>query len=639
MKQTIPVLGMACASCSANVERQLASLSGVQSVSVSLVSRSALVEYDPTVVSLSTMKKTVNDIGYDLVIEADKSIEEIERQEFSSLRRLTIASWILAVVTMFCSMGWWPGLTMATGQWLAFPFSLLSLLWCGARFYRNAWVQLKHGTANMDSLVALSTFIAFSFSAFNVIWGEEVWGSRGVMWHTYFDAPTMIIAFVLTGRLLEERAKDGAAASLRQLMGLSPKTARLVDNHHLTEVPLSTVTVGDVLEVRAGEKIPVDGVVVEAESFMDGEAAFVDESMVTGEPTPSAKRSNDRVLAGTIPHQGRLRLRAQQVGKDTALAHIIEMVRQAQNSKAPVQRVVDRAASVFVPVVMGLSLLTFVVWLIVGGVAAVPQAVISAVAVLVVACPCAMGLATPTAIMVGVGKAAQKGMLIKDAAALEALRRVDVLVTDKTGTLTIPHPHVDFTRADDLLPEQRESLKLHAREAMLALKQMGVEVWMMSGDREEAVVHWAQAAAVPHHRSSVQPQDKEQLVAALQAEGHTVAMMGDGINDTQALARADVSIAMGRGTDVAMQVAQLTLMGDDLSALPEALQLSRQTVSMIWQNLFWAFIYNVVCIPLAAGVPLIFGLHWQLSPSVASALMALSSVSVVVNSLRLRWMH
>ena len=455
----------------------------------------------------------------------------------------------------------------------------------------------------------------------------------------------MIITFVLTGRCLEEKAKDSTASSIRQLMGMQPKTARLVtrekmegtNDYKMEEVPISTIQIGDMIEVRAGEKIPVDGVVTQAESFMTADAAYVDEAMISGEPTPAMKKAGDNVLAGTIPSQGKLRMRAKQIGENTALAHIIRMVQEAQGSKAPVQRIVDKAAVVFVPVVAAIAFFTFLVWLIVGGNEALPQAILSAVAVLVIACPCAMGLATPTALMVGIGKAAQKQILIKDASALENLRKVDALVIDKTGTLTIPNPNIDFTRQDQLSLQERESLKPHAKEAMTALRQEGIEVYMMSGDKEEAARYWAQEAGIGNYHSKVLPGDKQALVKTLQQQGKRVAMVGDGINDTQALALADVSIAIGRGTDVAMDVAQITLMGDDLMALPDAVALSRKTVGMIWQNLFWAFVYNIVCIPLAAGALHIFGIDFQITPMWASGLMACSSLSVVLNSLRLRW--
>ena len=618
------------------MERTLNGLRGVQSASVSLASRTALIDYDPSAITLEEMKAAINGIGFDLVIEADRSVEAIERRAYVRLRRRTLLSWLFALLTMAISMGWISLGSTAFANQAALLLALANLVFCGRRFYVSAWCQLLHKTANMDSLVALSTAIAFLFSAFNTFWGEQVWGVRGMDSPTYFDASVMIITFVLTGRLLEEKAKDGTASSIRQLMGMQPKTARILSDGKLEEVPLSTVEVGDVLEVRAGEKIPVDGEVISAESFMSSTAAYVDESMITGEPTPAEKQAGAQVLAGTIPSQGKLRMRARQIGEATALSHIIRMVEAAQSSKPPVQRIVDRAALLFVPTVALISLVTFLSWWILGGTALLPHAILSAVAVLVIACPCAMGLATPTALMVSIGKAAQQQILVKDATALELLRKVDALVTDKTGTLTIPRADLDFTKSAHLPPEAREQLKPHAREALDRLRQEGIEVYLMSGDQEAAVKYWADQSGISHYQSHVLPQDKEDLVRRLQSEGKTVAMVGDGINDTQALALADVSIAIGRGTDVAMDVAQVTLMTDNLRALPEAVALSRRTVRMIWQNLFWAFIYNLVCIPLAAGLPYLFGLHFQITPMWASALMAFSSVSVVLNSLRLR---
>ena len=496
MKKTIPVIGMACSVCSANVERKLNSLEGINSATVSLAGRTALVDYDPEKITLEDMKREISNAGYDLVIEADRSAEEINRREFTLLKRKTLLSWLFAILVMAFSMGWvslgmentasmgdgmmMDSHTSAFNNQISLILALLNMVYCGRMFYVSAWKQLKHRTANMDSLVALSTLIAFLFSAFNTFFGEMVWGARGIEWHTYFDASVMIITFVLTGRCLEEKAKDGTASSIKQLMGLQPKTARLVTNEKLEEVPISTIQRGDIIEVRTGEKIPVDGVVTQAESFMTADAAYVDEAMITGEPIPVAKRVGDEVLSGTIPSQGKLRLRAKQIGENTTLAHIIKMVQEAQGSKAPVQRIV-------------------------------------------------------------------------------------------------------------------------------------------------------------HYQSQVKSDDKQALVKKLQAEGKHVMMIGDGINDTQALALADVSIAIGKGTDVAMDVAQVTLMGDDLMEIPDAVRLSRKTVSMIWQNLFWAFIYNLICIPLAAGVLHLFGINFQITPMTASALMACSSVSVVLNSLRLRF--
>ena len=644
MRRTFPVIGMACTACSANVERCLSTLDGILSASVSLPTRSALVEWDERLTSPEAMKQAVNAIGFDLIIDATQRVEEIERREYGSLLRKTLLSWFFAFAVMALSMGWIHiGSRDMTNQ-VSLLLALGNLIWCGREFYVHAWKQLRHGSADMSTLVMLSTAISFLFSVVNTFWGERLWGSRGLSWHTYFDASVMIITFVLTGRLLEQLTRRSTASALRQLMGLAPKTARICRSERgeegmvtvTEEVPIATIVPYDIVEVHAGERIPVDGTVRWATSFMTSDGAYVDESMINGEPSPMLKQAGSTVLAGTIVSQGQLRLRAQKTGDDTALAQIIGMVEQAQNSKPPVQRTIDRMAQVFVPVVGAIALVTFLAWWVIGGQAALPQAIMSAVAVLVVACPCAMGLATPTSLMVGIGKAAKMGILIRDATALERIRRIDALVIDKTGTLTIPNPAIDFTRADSLPFEERESLKPYAREAMTTLHDMGVEIYMMSGDREEAAAYWAGKAGIAHYQSRVTPQDKEDTVRRLQQQGHCVAMVGDGINDSQALARADVSIAMGHGTDVAIDVAQATLMGDDLRHIAEALTLSQRTVGMIRQNLFWAFIYNVVSIPIAAGALHLFGLDFQLTPSWASALMACSSLSVVLNSLRLK---
>lgn len=634
-KKTIAILGMMCAGCSARVEKRLNELEGIQSAAVNLPARTALVEYDPKLISLEQMKDELGKIGYDMVIEEDRNVEAIEHRTYISLRNRVVASWLFAILVMAISMGSAhsvPFLQEGFGEVSSdvanqtmLILSLFNLVYCGRQFFVTAWKQFIHGSANMDTLVALSTGISFLFSTFNTFWGEQVWGSRGIEWHTWFDASVMIITFVLTGRLLEERAKNGTASAIRALMGLQPKTAHLVDNGTITEAPISVLQPGDTIEVRPGERIPVDGSVLKVSPASEKEIGEVtiDESMITGEPVAVEKHLGDRVLAGTIAKQGTFRFRATEVGQKTMLAHIIKMVQEAQGSKAPVQRTVDRIALIFVPSVVGISLLTFLLWLLIGGTAHLPQAILSAVSVLVIACPCAMGLATPTALMVGIGKAAEKNILIKDATALEEIRKTDALVIDKTGTLTIPN-------------DMGEVLKPHAREAMEQLSREGIEVWMCSGDKDERAKAVAQEAAIPHYKSQVLPQDKEDLVRLLQRQGHHVAMVGDGINDSQALAAADVSIAMGKGTDVAMEVAQVTLMGTDLRRIPDAIGLSKRTVGMIRQNLFWAFIYNVVCIPLAAGLPYLFGLSWQITPMWASALMAFSSVSVVLNSLRLK---
>lgn len=630
-KKTIAVTGMACAGCAANVERRLNQLDGIQSASVNFAARTALVEYDPKVITPAMMKSEIIKAGYDLVIDEGESVEVIERTAYRRLVRKVITSWLLALLTMSLSMNWLDTGSTDSANQLMLVLALANIVYCGNMFYSNTWKQLRHGSANMDTLVAMSTAISFLFSVFNTFWGESLWGSRGIENHTYYDASVMIITFVLTGRMLEERAKKGTASAIRALIGLAPKTAHVVNGNDVDDVPIATLEKGDTIEIRQGEKVPVDGIVTTGE-------AYIDESMITGEPTPAQRKAGDKVFAGTIVKQGCLRFSARQVGTETMLAQIIKMVQEAQGSKAPVQRVVDKIALVFVPAVLCMSAVTFILWYAIGGNAQLPHAVLSAVSVLVIACPCALGLATPTALMVGIGKAARKNILIKDAAALEDIRKIDALVIDKTGTLTTPNKDVDFTKADNLSLEERETLKPHAREAMEALQQEGIEVYMMSGDKDEAAHYWADKAGISHYRSQVMPQDKEDMVRQLQAEGKHVAMVGDGINDTQALAAADVSIAMGKGTDIAMDVAQVTLMGTDLRRIPDAIRLSHATVGMIKQNLFWAFIYNVVCIPLAAGVPYIFGAQWQITPMWASALMAFSSISVVLNSLRLNMM-
>ncbi len=625
----MPVMGMMCAGCSANVERKLKAMDGMKTVAVSLPGRTVMVEYDEKQVTLADMKQVIDSAGYELIIDEDTRVDTLEKNNYRLLLKRMSLSWLFSLLVMSVSMGWIAvGGRDAANQTMLI-ISLVNMIYCGRQFYVNAWRQFVHRSANMDTLVAMSTMISFLFSVFNTFWGDSFWGVRGMEWHTYYDASVMIITFVLTGRSLEERAKKSTASAIRSLMGLVPKQAHVVSFDSVNDVPIAAVGVGDIVEVRRGEKVPVDGVVIEGEGY-------VDESMISGEPVPESKHKGDRLLAGTVVSEGVLRFRAEQVGRKTMLSGIIRTVQEAQSSKAPVQRVVDKMALVFVPCVLGISLLTFIVWFMVGGDSMLPQALLSAVSVLVIACPCAMGLATPTALMVGIGKAAQKGILVKDATAVEQLCKVDALVIDKTGTLTIPNKDVDFKSSESVALEDREQLKPHAAEAVSLLRQRGIDVWMMSGDKEEAVAYWAKKAGISNWKSSCMPKDKEAIVRQLQSQGRKVAMAGDGINDSQALAIADVSIAMGRGTDVAMDVAQVTLMGDDLRLIAEACMLSRHTVGMIRQNLFWAFVYNIICIPLAAGLPRVFGFDFQITPMWASALMAMSSVSVVTNSLRLK---
>mgnify|MGYP002622408298 CR=1 FL=1 len=653
-KKQVAVLGMMCASCAANVERRLGSVDGVASAAVNLPTRTVMVEYEPQRVTLRQMKESLAGIGYDMVIEDDRNVALLERQSYRSTLLKCCFSWCFALLCMSISMRWiLTDLSDDYRRQTCLIIALLNLVYCGRPFYVNAWRQLTHRSANMDTLVALSTLVSFIFSTFNTFWGDSFWPQYGIENHTYFDASVMIITFVLTGRLLEERAKHSTASAIRALMGLQPKTAHLVRSEksevrseksearsekysqaETLDIPISAVQQGDELEVRLGEKIPVDGIATSGE-------ALIDESAMTGEAEPVRKQAGYRLLAGTIVREGTLRIKAEAVGQTTVLANMIRMVQEAQGSKAPVQHVVDRIALVFVPTVIALSLLTFALWLTIGGTSHLPQAILSAVSVLVIACPCAMGLATPTALMVGIGKAAKKQILVKDATALELLRRVDAMVFDKTGTITatVPSGSPDGGTITATVPSgspEGEILKPHAREAFTALKAQGIDLYMMSGDKEERVSHWAREAGITNYQSQALPQDKDNLVRRLQQEGHVVAMVGDGINDSQALATADVSIAMGRGTDVAMDVAQVTLMSMDLRRLSDAIALSRQTVGMIHQNLFWAFIYNLVCIPLAAGLPYLLGYHWQITPVWASALMAMSSVSVVLNSLRLK---
>ena len=627
-KKILPVLGMACAGCSANVERKLKAMDGIKSVSVSLPGRTAMVEYDEKIVTPADMKREIDAAGFELIIDEETRVDTLEKNSYRLLLRRTALSWLFALLTMSVSMGWVSAGSPDASNQVLLIICIVNMIYCGRQFYLNAWRLLLHRSANMDTLVAMSTLMSFGFSVFNTFWGSSFWGSRGIEWHTYYDASVMIITFVLTGRSLEERAKKSTASAIRSLMGLVPRMAHIVSNGDVTDVPLAAVSVGDVVEVRKGEKIPVDGTLTEG-------TGYVDESMISGEPLPVSKSTAARVLAGTIVSEGTLRFRAEQVGQHTMLANIIRMVQEAQGSKAPVQRLVDKVALVFVPCVLAVSALTFILWLLIGGEYVLPQALLSAISVLVIACPCAMGLATPTALMVGIGKAAQCGILVKDATAVEQMCKVDALVIDKTGTLTIPNKDVDFKSAENIALEDREQLKPHAVEAIAMLKARGIEVWMMSGDKEEAAAYWAKKVGIDHWKSCCMPQDKEDIVRHLQLQGKTVAMVGDGINDSQALALADVSIAMARGTDVAMDVAQVTLMGDDLRRIADACRLSHNTVAMIRQNLFWAFVYNIICIPLAAGALRLFGVDFQITPMWASALMAMSSVSVVTNSLRL----
>ncbi len=642
MKKTLPVTGMACSACSAHVEETLRSLEGVSRVSVSLLMRTAAVEYDESRITVADMKKAVNAAGYDIITDEGVSAAEVEKRSSRVLARRTLAAWLCAAAVTAVSMRWISvGDGDARNQTMLL-LALLSMVACGRGFYVSAFKNALHMRAGMDTLVAFSTGVTFLFSAFNTFFGDAVWGSRGIVWHTYFDTPTMILAFVLAGRWMEERAKEGTTGAVRELMGISPKTAVIVredENGIRTtgEIPISTIRRGDLLRVGAGMRVPADGCVEEAGSFMTAGSVYVDESMLTGEPAPVEKKKGSHVYAGTVVSQGTCLVEARLTGRDTALEKIISLVGESLERKTPAERAADRVSAVFAPAVLCLALLTFLLWWAAGGTARLPMAVMSAMAVVVIACPCAMGLATPTAVMVGIGKAAGKHILIKDASALETLRRMNALVTDKTGTLTIPNPSVDFTRVGSLGFEERETLRPGAREMTEALRKNGTEVYMTSGDTPQAAGYWAEKAGIRYFSGCASHGDKEKLVGKLKKEGKTVGMLGDGINDTGALAAADVSIAVGKGTDVAVDLAQIVIMGDDLSAVAEAAAIGRSTSRLIRQNLFWAFVYNIVSIPLAAGLPYAFGIHWSISPMWAAALMALSSVSVVLNSLRLKF--
>ncbi len=730
VRKEYPVLDMSCAVCAATVEQTVARLEGVREAAVNFASNRLLVAFDESVLTPGRIRDAVRAAGYDLIVEEEGAEEKqrlAERDRLKRLGRDTLGAWIFALPVMVISMVF---MHMPYGEWIMLALTLPVLALFGRAFFVNAWKQTSHRTANMDTLVALSTSIAFLFSLFNTLW-PEFWYARGLEPHVYYEASCMIVAFVLTGKLLEERAKGSTSSAIRNLMGLQPVTARIVREGREEEVPIASLRAGDSVSVRPGEKIPVDGLVLSGGSF-------VDESMITGEPLPVEKKAGDSVVAGTINGRGTFVIETTGAGSDTLLARIIETVRQAQGSKAPVQRVADRIAAVFVPTVIGIAVLTFVLWMAIGGSAYFSHALLSAVSVLVIACPCALGLATPTALMVGIGRGAENGILIKDAAALEGMCRVDTVVMDKTGTLTEGRPTVtewiwtdpeesscgdivysaemksehplaeavtaylaargakpcevtafesltgqgvEFrsggrpywigsrnllesrgavlpaylaARVDALSDEGRslvffgsgnrllcaiavsDPLKETTPQALDELRRLHIELAMLTGDNRRTAAALAARLGIGTFRAEAMPDDKDRFVRELQAGGRHVAMVGDGINDSQALARADVSIAMGRGTDVAMDVAMVTLMNSDLSLLSKAYRLSRDTVRLIRQNLFWAFIYNLIGIPVAAGVlyPL-WGV--TMSPMLAGAAMAFSSVSVVTNSLRLKW--
>lgn len=729
--KVLPVLEMSCAVCAGNVESTVQALSGVEKASVNFAAGTLTVTYNPSVITLEVMQAAVQAAGYDLIVEAEDPVamqEEKARMHYKILRRNTIGAWTLSIPLALLGMVF---MHVPFGNWIMMVLALAIMIFFGRSFYVNGVRHALKGKANMDTLVALSTSIAFLFSLFNTLC-PGFWLGKGLEPNVYYEASGVIIAFVLLGKLMEERAKNSTSSAIKGLMGLQPKTARLVTDGREEEVPISNLQVGNVVSVRPGEKIPVDGTLLQGSSS-------VDESMLSGEPIPVEKNAGDRVLAGTINQKGAFTMEATSVGGTTVLAQIVQMVQSAQGSKAPVQRIVDKISGIFVPVVVLLSFLTFVCWLVIGGESYFSYALLSAVSVLVIACPCALGLATPTALMVGMGKGAEQHILIKDAFALENLCKVDTVVLDKTGTLTEGVPVVtdsywisdDNIRYLDVLytaeqksehplasailcwleesgakvceaehfesltgrgvriqvegvtywvgsqglldifqagiPEKvrkqigqwqedgqsvvfygqetrllavlaiSDRIKPTSAEAVKELKKQGIEVHLLTGDGVRTAERVAATLDIGYYKAEVMPNDKEEYIISLQQQGKKVAMVGDGINDSQALARADVSIAMGKGTDIAMDVAMVTLITSDLLLLPSAIRLSKQTVRLIYQNLFWAFIYNVIGIPLAAGV--LFPINGLLlNPMLASAAMAFSSVSVVLNSLRLKFM-
>jgi Cu2+-exporting ATPase len=730
-KQTFPVLEMTCAACAVSVESMLKNTPGVKEASVNYANQTALVEYDTSLTQSSDLQNAVRAIGYDLVIDTvdpQAVQEEAQRNHYKEVRNRTLWSSILALPVFLIGMFF---MDMPYGNYISMALTAPVVFYFGRNFFVHAWKQAQFGKANMDTLVALSTGIAFFFSMFNTFF-SEFWHSRGIHAHVYYEAAAVVIAFISLGKLLEERAKANTGSAIKKLMGLQPKTVYIVEAGVEMEIPISAVRVGHTILVRPGEKIPVDGIVTSGVSF-------VDESMITGEPVAVEKKSGEKVFAGTINQKGSFQFEAHKVGGDTLLAQIIKMVQEAQGSKAPVQKLVDKIAGIFVPIVIAISILTFITWMLVGGENAFTHALLTSVTVLVIACPCALGLATPTAIMVGVGKGAENNILIKDAESLELAHKVNAIILDKTGTITEGKPVVtnivwadgaasnrnksllytlevqsehplaqaivDHLKAENVqsaliqhfesitgkgvkaqiegehyyLGNQRlveetnvelnseikkladewqseaktvvyftdakqvlaliaiaDKIKETSRSAIQTMQNRGIEVYMLTGDNQQTAKAVAAQVGLKHFMADVLPSDKAAFVKQLQRDGKVVAMVGDGINDSQALAQADVSIAMGKGSDIAMDVAKMTLITSDLNSIPKALNLSTKTVMGIRQNLFWAFIYNIIGIPLAAGV--LYPVNgFLLDPMIAGAAMALSSVSVVSNSLRLKF--
>ncbi len=729
VKATFPVLGMTCASCASSAQSIVKAEPGVVDASVNFATGNLAVEYLPNMTDAGKLQKAVQSIGYDLLVEDEtkqqETLEAIHEKKFKKLKAKTIWAIILSFPVVIIGMFF---MKMPYADPVMWALSTPVVLWLGRDFFVNAWKQAKHRSANMDTLVALSTGIAYLFSVFNMLFAG-FWQQRGLEAHVYFEAASVIIAFILLGKLLEEKAKGNTSSAIKKLMGLQPKTVIVVQADGTEkQTAIEAVHKGDIILVKPGEKIAVDGMVTSGSSY-------VDESMLSGEPVPVLKKESEKVFAGTINQKGSFQFEAVKVGKETMLAQIIKMVQDAQGSKAPVQKLVDKIAGIFVPVVIGIAILTFTLWIVFGGDNGVVHGLLAAVTVLVIACPCALGLATPTAIMVGVGKGAEKGILIKDAESLELAKKVDAIILDKTGTITEGRPqvtgikwlnnnddakdillsiekqsehplaeavvkHLEYVTATQVsnfesvtgkgaraeengetyfvgnkkllidnhitIPEQlqqqadelgkesktviwfsdskqalcvvaiSDKIKETSAQAVKEMQDMGIDLYMVTGDNEAATKAIAAQAGIRHYKAEVLPQQKAGFVKELQQQGKTVAMVGDGINDSTALATADVSIAMGKGSDIAMDVAKMTIISSDLTKIPQAIKLSKQTVATIKQNLFWAFIYNLIGIPIAAGI--LYPVNgFLLNPMIAGAAMAFSSVSVVSNSLRLKW--
>ena len=729
IKQSFPVLGMTCASCASSAESIVKQTPGVVGASVNFATGNLAVEYQPEITDTGKLQQALQSVGYDLLLEDEsrqqQTLQNIHADRYQKLKRKTIWAVLLSLPVVIIGMFFMNIPYANEFMWL---FSTPVVLWFGKDFFVNAWKQAQHRSANMDTLVALSTGIAYVFSVFNMFF-QDFWAQRGLEAHVYFEAAAVIVAFILLGRLLEEKAKGNTSSAIKKLMGLQPKTVTFIQEDGLeAQKKIEDVVVGDLILVKPGEKIAVDGMVISGSSY-------VDESMLSGEPVPVLKEKDEKVFAGTINQKGSFRFEATKVGKETMLAQIIRMVQDAQGSKAPVQKLVDKIAEVFVPIVIGIAILTFVLWLILGGDSGLVHGLLAAVTVLVIACPCALGLATPTAIMVGVGKGAETGILIKDAESLELGKKIDAIVLDKTGTITegkpqvtgiiwlnnddriknilkglemqSEHPLADavvkyFDKSDALeiskfesitgkgakavyddatyfvgnpalMKEQKievsqdlqqqadrwgdesktviwfadqkqalavlaisDKIKETSVSSIKKMQDMGIDLYMLTGDNKTTAKAIAEQTGIKNYRAEVLPQDKADFIKDLQSKGKIVAMVGDGINDSTALATADVSIAMGKGSDIAMDVAKMTIISSDLGKIPQAIKLSKQTVATVKQNLFWAFIYNLIGIPIAAGI--LYPINgFLLNPMIAGAAMALSSVSVVSNSLRLKW--